>query len=55
LKVADGFIVGSACVKTIGGSENPLEAAMQFVAEFRGDLSKSLTNSGTIGTISITS
>jgi len=32
--MADGVIVGSACVKTIGGSENPVEAAMRFVAEF---------------------
>jgi tryptophan synthase alpha chain len=34
-QLADGVIVGSACVKTIGGSENPVEAARQFAAEFR--------------------
>jgi tryptophan synthase alpha chain len=33
-KLADGVIVGSACVKAIGGSENPVEAAKQFAAEF---------------------
>jgi tryptophan synthase alpha chain len=32
---ADGVIVGSACVKTIGASENPVEAAKQFSQEFR--------------------
>ena len=29
-KMADGVIVGTACVRTIGGSENPVEAARQF-------------------------
>jgi tryptophan synthase alpha chain len=33
--LADGVIVGSACVKTIGGSENPVEAAREFAAEFQ--------------------
>jgi tryptophan synthase alpha chain len=33
--LADGVIVGSACVKMIGGSENPVETAKQFAAEFR--------------------
>jgi len=33
-KMADGVIVGSACVKTIGGSEKPIEAAKQFAADF---------------------
>lgn len=37
-KLADGVIVGSACVKTIGGSENPVEVAKQFAAEFRSAL-----------------
>ena len=32
--LADGVIVGSACVKTIGSSEKPLEAAKQLAAEF---------------------
>jgi tryptophan synthase alpha chain len=50
-KMADGVIVGTACVRTIGGSENPVEAARQFAVEFRGALSKSLTDSGTISTI----
>jgi tryptophan synthase alpha chain len=36
--LADGVIVGSACVKTIGGSENPVEAAKRFALEFRNAL-----------------
>ena len=32
--LADGVIVGSACVKTIGASETPVETAKQFAAEF---------------------
>jgi tryptophan synthase alpha chain len=36
--LADGVIVGSACVKTIGGSEKPVEAARQFAAEFQNAL-----------------
>ena len=38
-KLADGVIVGSACVKTIGGSQTPVETAKQFAAEFRSALS----------------
>ena len=38
--LADGVIVGSACVKTIGGNESPVEAAKQFAAEFRSALSE---------------
>jgi tryptophan synthase alpha chain len=34
-KLADGVIVGSACVKTIGASQKPVEAAKQFAAVFR--------------------
>jgi tryptophan synthase alpha chain len=34
-KMADGVIVGSACVKTIGGSETPVEAAREFARSFR--------------------
>jgi tryptophan synthase alpha chain len=34
--MADGAIVGTACVKTIGGSENPVEAAAGFAREFKG-------------------
>ena len=37
-KLADGVIVGSACVKTIGASEQPVETAKQFVSEFRSAL-----------------
>jgi tryptophan synthase alpha chain len=40
-KMADGVIVGSACVKTIGGSEKPIETAKQFAAEFRSALNVS--------------
>ena len=36
--LADGVIVGSACVKTIGSSQTPVEAARQFAAEFRSAL-----------------
>jgi tryptophan synthase alpha chain len=32
--IADGVIVGSACVKTIGESERPVETAKQFAAAF---------------------
>jgi tryptophan synthase alpha chain len=38
--LADGVIVGSACVKMIGGSQTPVETAKQFAAEFRGALSE---------------
>ena len=37
--LADGVIVGSACVKMIGGSQTPVETAKQFAAEFRSALS----------------
>jgi len=37
-KMADGVIVGTACVRTIGESENPIEAAKQFAAGFRSAL-----------------
>jgi len=37
-EMADGVIVGSACVKTIGGSQTPVETAKQFAAEFRSVL-----------------
>ena len=36
--LADGVIVGSACVKAIGGSENPVEAAKEFAKRFRDAL-----------------
>ena len=34
-QLADGVIIGSACVKTIGGSEHPVEAAREFAREFK--------------------
>ena len=37
-QLADGVIVGSACVKMIGGSPKPVETAKQFAAEFRSAL-----------------
>jgi tryptophan synthase alpha chain len=37
-QLADGVIVGSACVKTIGSSQKPVETAKQFAAEFRSAL-----------------
>jgi tryptophan synthase alpha chain len=33
-RMADGAIVGTACVKAIGGSDNPVEASSQFAREF---------------------
>jgi tryptophan synthase alpha chain len=33
--MADGVIVGTACVRTIGGSENPVETAKEFAASFQ--------------------
>ena len=36
--LADGVIVGSACVKTIGESNTPVETARQFAASFRSAL-----------------
>ncbi|MDQ3004835.1 MAG: tryptophan synthase subunit alpha [Chloroflexota bacterium] len=38
--LADGVIVGSACVKTIGGSESPVEAAREFAKSFSDELIK---------------
>jgi tryptophan synthase alpha chain len=37
--LADGVIVGTACVKAIGGSATAVETAKQFAAEFRRALS----------------
>ena len=34
-RLADGVIVGTACVKTIGESGNPVEAAREFAREFQ--------------------
>jgi tryptophan synthase alpha chain len=36
--LADGVIVGTACVKAIGGSDQPVETARQFATQFRGAL-----------------
>lgn len=38
--LADGVIVGTACVRTIGESETPIETAKQFAAEFRSALNE---------------
>jgi tryptophan synthase alpha chain len=38
--LADGVIVGSACVKMIGGSEKPVEAAREFAKSFQDELQK---------------
>ncbi|HJR79163.1 MAG TPA: tryptophan synthase subunit alpha [Anaerolineales bacterium] len=38
-KMADGVIVGTACVRMIGSSEKPIETAQQFAAEFHRALS----------------
>ncbi|MBC7879554.1 MAG: tryptophan synthase subunit alpha [Anaerolineales bacterium] len=37
-QMADGVIVGTACVRTIGTSQTPVETAKQFAAEFRSAL-----------------
>jgi tryptophan synthase alpha chain len=37
-KMADGVIVGTACVRAIGGSENPVEAAKEFARNFAESL-----------------
>jgi tryptophan synthase alpha chain len=37
-EMADGVIVGTACVRTIGGSKTPVETAKQFAREFRDAL-----------------
>ena len=33
-EMADGVIVGTACVRTIGGSQTPVQAAKEFAKEF---------------------
>lgn len=40
-RMADGVIIGTACVRTIGGSQTPVETAKQFAAEFRSALNES--------------
>lgn len=39
-KMADGVIVGTACVRTIGGSETPVETAREFARSFCDALKK---------------
>lgn len=39
-KMADGVIVGTACVRTIGGSAAPVETAKEFAAGFRSALNE---------------
>jgi tryptophan synthase alpha subunit len=36
----NGVMVGSACVKTIGSNQMPVETAKQFTTECRGALQK---------------
>jgi tryptophan synthase alpha chain len=38
--VADGVIVGTACVRTIGESQSPIETAKQFAGRFQETLKK---------------
>ena len=38
-RIADGVIVGTACVRIVGGSKTPVETAKQFAAEFQRALS----------------
>ncbi|MCC7119586.1 MAG: tryptophan synthase subunit alpha [Anaerolineales bacterium] len=42
--MADGVIVGTACVRTIGSSKNPVEVAKEFAAEFNSALRGSKNN-----------
>jgi tryptophan synthase alpha chain len=37
-KMADGAIVGTACVRKIGESGTPVETAKQFAADFKSAL-----------------
>jgi tryptophan synthase alpha chain len=43
-QMADGVIVGTACVRTIGRSENPVETAREFGKKFGDILSYSVPN-----------
>ena len=36
--MADGVIVGSACVRSIGGSASPVDAAKEFAASYHNAL-----------------
>jgi tryptophan synthase alpha chain len=37
-QMADGVIIGTACVRTIGGSKNPVETAKEFAKSFADSL-----------------
>lgn len=43
--LADGVIVGSACVKTVGDSKTPVESAREFAKSFKDELIKIRTAS----------
>lgn len=42
-QMADGVIVGTACVRTIGTSQTPVETAKQFASQFRSAMNESKT------------
>lgn len=42
-QTADGVIVGSACVKTVGESEAPVETARQFARTFQEAVKRTLS------------
>jgi tryptophan synthase alpha chain len=44
-KMADGVIVGTACVKIVGGSEEPVDAAKRLAQEFHQALKESKNGS----------
>ena len=37
-QMADGVIVGTACVRTIGTSQTPIETAKQFAKSFKDEM-----------------
>ncbi|MCZ2128530.1 MAG: tryptophan synthase subunit alpha [Anaerolineales bacterium] len=39
-KIADGVIVGTACVRAVGSAQSPVEAARRFAAEFKDGLTR---------------
>ena len=41
--LADGVIVGSACVRAIGESKTPVETAREFARNFAGALKKQVS------------
>ena len=42
--LADGVIVGSACVRTIGESKMPVETAREFAKNFAGALKRQVSS-----------